>query len=274
MQAGILLACLLLALFLPAVTQPQGYHAFADDRTLLGIPHFWNTVSNLPFIIVGIAGLRALWGPGSPASVRFASPGERWAYLAFFAGVLLTGLGSAWYHLAPDDARLFWDRLPIALISGALVVAIHADHRVGNGGSRHIPDLVATLCISAGTVLYWAWGAGLATGLATGLGAGPGDGNLTPYLLLHAYVVVSVVAILVAGTPRYTRRVDVVTVIGLYGLARAAEWLDAEVYFAGHLLSGHTLKHLFAALATAWLLRMILHRSIQAPEVVTPAGIA
>jgi hypothetical protein len=28
------------------IQQDQLYHVFADQRTLLGIPHFWNVVSN------------------------------------------------------------------------------------------------------------------------------------------------------------------------------------------------------------------------------------
>ncbi|MGC1960471.1 MAG: hypothetical protein WA683_22930, partial [Pseudolabrys sp.] len=44
-------------LLLPPISQNQNYHDFADQRTILGIPHFWNVVSNLPFIAVGAAGL-------------------------------------------------------------------------------------------------------------------------------------------------------------------------------------------------------------------------
>jgi len=251
MHAGILLALLLLALLLPEIHQPQSYHLFADGREWLGIPNFWDTASNLPFVLVGLAGLYVLWRPDSPASVRFRQPAERWAYFAFFAGVVLTGIGSAYYHLDPSDERLVWDRLPIALISGALVLAILGDFRELPAGKRWPPvfDLAATLVVSAATVVYWAFS--------------PGEGgDLAPYLVLQAYTLLAVIGILIAGTPRYTRRGDVVVVIGFYCLARVAELLDPQIYAAGRLLSGHTLKHLFAALATAWLLRMILNRSI------------
>ena len=43
-------------LLLSPIPQDQGYHHFADQRTLLGIPNFWNVISNLPFIAVGAAG--------------------------------------------------------------------------------------------------------------------------------------------------------------------------------------------------------------------------
>src|SRR5262245_27190595 len=94
------LAVLALLRFAPPVVQNQGYHAFADTRRLLGIPNFWNVVSNLPFVLVGILGLAKTRG----MTARI-----------LFAGVTLTCFGSAYYHLAPDDARLVWDRLPMTM---------------------------------------------------------------------------------------------------------------------------------------------------------------
>ena len=31
-------------LLLPPMTQDESYHQFADQRTILGIPNFWNVV--------------------------------------------------------------------------------------------------------------------------------------------------------------------------------------------------------------------------------------
>lgn len=252
MQAPFLLAFILLATFLPAIEQPQSYHAFADTRMLLGVPNFWNTVSNLAFVLVGLAGLRELLRTG--AAPGFREPRERWPYAVFFFCVLLTGIGSAYYHLDPDDTRLVWDRLPLALTSGALVVAVLGDHAEP---PRALRDLLPTLLICAATVGYWA------------LGAGEGRGNLTPYLLLQVYVVAATAFILLFRAPRYTRRGDFAVVIACYVLARAAEWLDAPIHALGHWLSGHTLKHLLAALACGWLLRMIRRRT--SAFIFTPA---
>src|SRR5436190_1533809 len=88
------------------IQQDQLYHAFADQRTLLGIPHFWNVVSNLPFAVVGVMGL-----------LKFRDVASR----TLFFGVLLVTFGSAYYHLAPDDARLVWDRLPMTVAFMALL---------------------------------------------------------------------------------------------------------------------------------------------------------
>src|SRR5262249_40874216 len=96
-----------LMLFVPVIPQSQAYHQFADQRTLLGIPNFWNVVSNLPFIAVGAVGL---WGYR-----------DKPAIIVIFAGIFLTGFGSAYYHWNPNDGTLFWDRLPMALAFSAIM---------------------------------------------------------------------------------------------------------------------------------------------------------
>src|ERR1700720_3168173 len=83
------------------ITQDQHYHAFADTRPILGVPNFWNVVSNLPFLAVGAVGIARYRQDATTA--------------ALFLGILLTGFGSSYYHLAPDDGTLFWDRLPMTI---------------------------------------------------------------------------------------------------------------------------------------------------------------
>src|SRR5579871_2800475 len=101
------------SLVLPPLKQPQSYHHFADEREFFGIPNFWNVISNGGFLVVGV------WGLGlvcfTSARKYFIDPFERWAYAMFFFGVLLTCLGSGYYHLKPADATLVWDRLPMTI---------------------------------------------------------------------------------------------------------------------------------------------------------------
>src|SRR5262249_31672083 len=102
LMMGILAAVSLTALLLvPPISQDQDYHQFADQRTLLGIPHFWNVASNLPFVAVGALGLHKFY--------------QRPATFVLFSGFLLTGFGSTYYHWNPSDETLFWDRLPMTL---------------------------------------------------------------------------------------------------------------------------------------------------------------
>jgi hypothetical protein len=131
------------------IPQDQAYHRFADTRAFLGVHNFADVASSLAFVLVGLAGVLVLW---RGAAGRFSSPDEYRAYWWFFCAVALTGLGSAYYHLAPDDARLTWDRLPIAVglmcLLGALIIE---RFRIAPGAT-----LLAVLAIlGAASVLYW-----------------------------------------------------------------------------------------------------------------------
>lgn len=42
--------------------------------------------------------------------------GEVWGWTCFYVGVAAVAVGSSYYHLKPDDARLVWDRLPVSLL--------------------------------------------------------------------------------------------------------------------------------------------------------------
>jgi hypothetical protein len=119
---------------LPPISQDQSYHAFADDRTMLGIPNFLNVASNLPFLVVGVIGLRLLLQydagrPDGPVLER----AERWPLLVLFAGILLTAFGSSYYHLAPDNDRLVWDRLSMTVAFMGWFASTTAE-RIGTRG--------------------------------------------------------------------------------------------------------------------------------------------
>src|SRR5260370_31480899 len=101
-------------LFLPPVHQDLSYHTFADQRTLWGIPNFFNVASNLPFLVIGLLGIWFI-GVQTRNSQTVLDPVERWPYLVLFAGVSLTALGSGYFHWAPNNDRLVWDRLPMAV---------------------------------------------------------------------------------------------------------------------------------------------------------------
>jgi len=118
----------IVAVLLPPIPQPLAYHNFADQRGWLGIPNFGDVVSNLLFALGGAWGLVFLLRRSEQQ--RFVDPRERWAYLVVFLGLLLTAIGSSFYHLAPDNARLVWDRLPMTLAFMGLVSAMISE-RVG-----------------------------------------------------------------------------------------------------------------------------------------------
>lgn len=239
-------AVLLLVVVLPPYPQPLAYHRFADQRAFLGAPSFLNVVSNAPFLVVGSLGLLFLHGQrASPARGAFIERAEAWPYTTFFLGIALTGFGSAYYHLAPDNPRLVWDRLPMMLALPSLFAATIAERISVRAGMRLLlPLLVAGL----GSVAYWRW---------SELESAE---NLHPYLAVQAYTTVAIVLVVALFPPRYSRGTDMSGAAVLYGVAKAAELLDGDIYALGHVVSGHTVKHLVAALAVYWILRMLRER--------------
>ncbi len=224
------------------IPQDPGYHRFADTRGLPGVPNTLNVLSNAPFALVGALGLASvLRGRGT----GFADPRERWAYAAFFLGVAATGAGSAWYHLAPDNARLVWDRLPMTLAFVSLLAAAVAERVDVPLGRRLLGPL---LVLGLASVLHWH------------LTEQRGAGDLRLYALVQFVPLLVVPLLMALYEARYTRGGDMVVVVALYGAAKLFEAQDAAVFRLGHILSGHSLKHLAAAAATYWVLRMLRRR--------------
>jgi hypothetical protein len=229
------------ALVLQPIPQPLSYHNFADHRAWLGIPNFGDVVSNLPFAIVGIWGLIILFTPGS---TKFVYRRERWLYLVMFAALILTAFGSGYYHLAPDNARLVWDRIPIMIVFMALLSAVIAERVSVPVGLALFPVLEI---VGVASVLYWR-----SSELR-------GHGDLRFYAAVQVYAILILLLALLLP-PKYTRGTDFVVVVGFYVLAKILEESDRQVFAAGHLVSGHTLKHLAAAAAGYWILRMLQRR--------------
>ena len=249
---GITLAAVASMLALPPIPQSQEYHRFADQRAFLGIPNFFNVLSNAAFLLVGTAGLLFLCRrSASMVGAIFTEGLERWPYVIFFLGVTLTGLGSGYYHLAPDNARLVWDRAPMGVAFMAILAALITERISVKAGRLSLFPLVAA---GIGSVWYWR---------LTELG---GRGDLRPYIIVQFYPMVAIPLIILLFPSRYTRSADLFGAAVVYGVAKAFEVADAQVFAMGQIASGHTLKHLTAALATYLILRMLRHRRPLPPK--------
>lgn len=231
----------------PPIPQSAAYHDFTDRRGVGGIPNFLNVVSNLGFLLVGGLGLFFLVGPGTRR--RFLQPSERSPYLTFFIGVTLTCFGSAYYHLAPNNQRLMWDRLPMSLAFVSLLSACIAERISLKIGLAALPLL---LLVGAGSVVYWR------------VSEQSGSGDLRLYILVQFYSALAIAMVAVMFPPIYTRSGELSLAILLYALAKIFELLDPQVYKLGGIVSGHTLKHLTAAISVWFILHMLKHRSPKA----------
>lgn len=228
------------------IPQDPAYHRFADRRPLFGVPNGLNVLSNTPFALVGALGLAVVLPRRLAAPVAFADRRERWFYVVFFAGVGLTAVGSAYYHLAPDNARLVWDRLPITLAFMAMVAAVVGERIDVGLGLRLLAPLLA---LGVSSVLYWH---------AT---EQRGAGDLRVYVLVQFVPLLVVPLLLALCEGRYTRGRDILSVVAVYGVAKLFELGDGVVFGLGQVVSGHTLKHLTAAGAAYGIVRMLERRT-------------
>lgn len=255
--AGLPLILVGILMVLPPYPQPPAYHRFADQRMVLGIPNGFDVLSNLPFCLIGILGLRWLRQPRRTGELgAFLHRRERMPYVVFFLSVSLVGLGSIYYHLAPDTPRLVWDRLPIAGCLMALIAAAVVDRVSLRAGLYLLPPL---LVVGVGSVMSWYWS------------ELQGRGALLRYLGVHAAALLAALLLVLCCPSRYTRGADLGVVLALYGGAKVAEGLDTPLFALGHIMSGHTLKHLLAAGAVYWVLHMLQRRqpaSASAPPLV------
>jgi hypothetical protein len=231
------------ALLFPRIPQDPAYHNFADQRRLLGVPNFFDVTSNLFFLLVGLAGMRFVnktpLGERSP----FSDSVNRWSYFIFFVAVGSTALGSGYYHLHPNNETLVWDRLPMAIGFLALLAAVLCERVIFQNTLQHLLFLLPVT--GAATVFYWQ---------AT---ERHGNGDLRPYAVAQFGTLIAILLVLILFRPTFTRGADFYVALAFYGLAKLLEAADRPIFSVGGLVSGHSLKHVAAAVSTYWILRML-----------------
>jgi hypothetical protein len=248
--AAISLAGLIFLFVSPRVPIGPDYHDFADKSAWMGIPNALDVVSNIPFVLAGMWGLWWLERPSARTS--FLDRRERVPYRVFFAGVALTGVGSLWYHLAPSDARLPWDLLPMTCSFTSMVVVTYMERvNLRTGYLALVPALLLGIL----SVVYW-----VVTNWS-------GRGEYKFYLFVQFFSPVLLVLIIGLFPPRYSGIRYLVAAFGLYIAAKLFEVYDYAIYRAlGRSVSGHSLKHVTAGIACLSLLLMLQNRRPAADE--------
>ena len=225
---------LLILLLMAPIPQDPAYHAFADQRTLLGVPNFSDVASSLPLVLLGAVGL---WG----CLARWVG-GASAGWLVVFAGITLVGAGSAYYHWAPDNGTLVWDRLPLTLVYTGLFIAF-----VSEWISPQLAAflLIPTLLAGVGSVIYWHY-----------------YDDLRLYAWIQLLPLLTLPVIIILYRPQYSHYRYLVATLVFFVLARISEVYDREIFvLTEKLFSGHTLKHILAALAVCALLIMLRVRT-------------
>ncbi len=222
------------------IEQLADYHDFADRTTIFGLPHGADVLSNAGFALLALwAWVRLTPAQGHPDLTH------SWAgYRLFLIALFLTALGSGFYHLAPDNARLVWDRLPIALACAGLLAGVWGDTRRQDSS---VPAAWLAL-YGVASVAWWYFS------------ESAGTEDLRPYLLLQTLPILLVPLWLwLYEMPRADRWAFGGALL-LYVIAKLAELNDHQIAALTGPLTGHTLKHLLASAAAALLVARLVQR--------------
>lgn len=211
-------------LLLDPITQDETYHNFSDQESFFGVPNFWNVISNLPFLIVGIYGLLRL---KKIKQVNFQ-------YITFFIGISLVSLGSGYYHLFPNSTTLIWDRLPMTLAFTGLMSIIISEFINKSIGKKLFLPLISAGLVS---ILYWVY-----------------LGDLRPYVLVQFYPLLAIPIILTLFKKETKTTKGYWLLLSAYIIAKVFETFDYQIHEIIHVISGHSLKHMSAAIGIyVWL---------------------
>jgi hypothetical protein len=231
------LAAIALAVFFPMITDwlpnipTSGHshvhahgHAFIDARSFLGIANGLDVLSNLPFLFSGIWGLIALRNRSLPPAMRRAAQ-------VFFIGLILTCLGSSYYHWAPTDFTLMIDRLGMS-IAFAGVISLAAGSRLGDDAAKRATPVLILFAPLAAVAAYSLH-------------------NVLPWAIVQ-FGGIALILWLSFLPKRAELPLKLFVLIGWYALAKLLEAQDEVVFeLTNEIISGHSLKHMAACMA-AW----------------------
>ena len=217
----------LVIILVPSVSQDPEYHNFVDQRNISGIPNFWNVITNIPFLVLGITGFFKI----QKQELTGVLPDLFKAHLTFFLGLVLTGLGSGYYHFDPSNSTLVGDRMAITVTFMSFFVLIFGESISTRTASRL---LVPLLFLGLASVVYW------------NITENLGTGDLRFYALVQFLPMLLIPLLLLFYGSCLSGRRWILTIILVYGVAKIAEMYDQQIYeLIG--FSGHSLKHLIAA---------------------------
>jgi len=244
--AAVIVPIVAIFAFVDAYPQPAEYYLFSDTRKIFGVPNFWNVASNALFMVFGFAGLILL---GANARLAILSRLKPACYILFF-GVLLTAFGSAWFHLAPNNDTLFWDRLPMTIAFMPMFTLVFGEH-VSTKWARRI--LWPLVLVGSFSVIYWEYTESIDAG------------DLRLYGLVQFLPLVLISIILLTYRSVFSTTRFYWHAIALYGLAKVFEQLDGQIYALGAIISGHSLKHVAASLVPLVLIKGFRDRQLIDP---------
>ncbi|KAL7539543.1 hypothetical protein ACHAXR_009378 [Thalassiosira sp. AJA248-18] len=253
-------------LFVEPIPQPQSYHNFADKRKRFFlcschaategfflppgtkkrsgfiIPNVGDVVSNIIILAGGVSGLVLLHLHKS-FGVEL-EPSRQWqlgvCLPIFFSSTVAISAGSTYYHWSPNDKSLVWDRLPMTLAFVSIFCYMLEEYMPSTGvGQSLMPPL---LILGIFSVLYWRV-----------------TDDLRLYALVQFLPLILIAAFVVCLQPRHGGAIQQAVAVVCYAVAKFCEERDYEIFIlTNNRISGHSLKHVIAGLASISVASMLL----------------
>ena len=209
--------------FVNPIPQDQLYHSFADKNTFFSVPNFWNVISNLPFVFIGVLGLFKTFYLSKNYELKNS-------YVCFFIGIFLTGFGSGYYHYQPNDATLIWDRIPMTITFMSFLSIIVGEFINIKSGEK---SLISLISVGLFSISYWVL-----------------FKDLRPYALVQFLPIILILLILLFSEKNKEFKKYFYFIVIFYFIAKVLENKDDFIYsITSEHISGHSLKHLFASAA-------------------------
>lgn len=226
---------------LDPIAQDLEYHQFNDERIFLNIPNFWNVITSLPFLIIGISGIYSIVYSHKITLIEEMKA----AYLLFFIGISMIAFGSGYYHMSPNNETLVWDRLPMTIAFMALFSIMIAEFISTRIGKLALWPLIV---LGIYSIIYWNYTENY------------GEGDLRLYILVQFLPLLLIPLILLLFRSKFTSTNGYWILLCTYILAKVFEYFDGAVASSLFSLSGHSIKHLIVSLGLYFLLRAYNNR--------------
>lgn len=216
------------------IAQDINYHNFTDSSSLFHIPNFYNVISNIGFIVLGIFG-----------AIRVPSTNKKSNLLYFLlVGIFLTGIGSGYYHWHPNNTSLIFDRLPMVIVFMTFFTFIISNYISSKNRGIYLFSFLVTGVVS---VFYWSYTESLDVG------------DLRPYALVQFLPMLLIPLIIILYSNKNNHSYYIFPVLAFYALAKLSEHFDEFIYtLLKETISGHSIKHLFAAIAAYYIYKWMI----------------
>jgi hypothetical protein len=228
-----LFAFIVVFVFINPIQQDESYHHFADTTCLIQINNFWNVVSNIGFIFTGLYGFAIINKYQINTAINYV----------LFAGIILTGIGSAYYHYAPNNTTLVWDRLPMTIVFTTFFAQLYSCY-ISNKTGKII--WISSLVLGIISVFYWQYTESIH------------QGDLRLYAIVQYLPMLLLLVILAFHYKQFPFLLHpIAMVILFYILAKLFEHFDKTIFENTQCIGGHPFKHIAAAVASFYIVKMV-----------------